>query len=381
MAASLSTSKTVHLHTLLHPDCLQLIFQKLDLLSLLTAGSVCREWHRVVIQLMQNVKAIDLGQVSKQSRWRLQEYQILSMLSMFCNLESITLKGWSDHHVDIAKIVLQKYKSEKLNRIDLRGRDGEFDINDIRAFAKNCPNLQHINISSCSTITDVMIEQLMSLWKQSLCSVDVSNCKKVTSKSIRMMVLRGISTIIASSCPKICGPMVVPSSNNCKIELLKLNSTNLTALHIAGDVLIQSLYLTDCKYLENLIIDAKTLVTLNMTGCKRLADAIITGEELTEVNFFGCYRISTEVIENVCVNCKKLRILNCNGAYSGTSFHVNMPSLETCDFVGCNSLDAFSMEAPNLKSVSFSNKAPLSQVHIKMPYGAQVKGMRPNFVC
>ncbi|XP_073489836.1 uncharacterized protein [Aquarana catesbeiana] len=233
----------------------------------------------------------------------------------------------------------------------------------IVALVEGCARLKNLSMNGCK-ITDHAITALLQKHSKSLVKVEVFGCHALTAKSLISITTEcsHLENLNIGRIPKVTDVCLTKIASN----LHKINTLNLTGLNVVRDRAVHYI-VKQCPKLENITLSScsqvtdislveistylRTITYLDVSGCKKISDIGIqalarscqqiryldlsstgTGKrgvcllasycnnslECLKLSF--CKEVTSDAIEKLCKNCKRLKILHLYGCRISPDF-------------------------------------------------------------
>ena len=199
--------------------------------------------------------------------------------------------------------------------------------NSLGEVGRRCPNLQSLNLSSCSSITDAGLSEVAS-GCSNLQSLDIWNCSSITDAGLSE-VAKGCSNLQSlnvSNCGSITDAGLSEVAKGCS-NLLSLDISNCSSITDAGLSEVAA-----CSKLQSL--DLRGCTNITDTGLSEVAKGC---PNLLSLDLYGCTNITGAGLSEVARLCLNLRSLDCRDckaitAASKAALRHSHPKLDfSCD--------------------------------------------------
>ncbi|XP_072260201.1 uncharacterized protein [Pyxicephalus adspersus] len=228
----------------------------------------------------------------------------------------------------------------------------------IIALVEGCAHLKNLSMNGCK-ITDHAIAVLLKMHCKSLIKLEVFGCHALTTKSLFSVAIEcsHLENLNIGRIPKVTDVCLTKIASN----LHKMKTLNLTGLNVVRDRAVHYI-VKQCPKLENMTLSScpqvtdvslveistylRTIKYLDVSGCKKISDIGIqslarscqqiqyldlsstgTGKrgvcllasycynslECLKLNF--CKEVTSDAIEKLCKNCKRLKVLHLYGCH------------------------------------------------------------------
>lgn len=398
--------------------------------AMMAAARVSVQWRRVALEVFGRLQSFDLGAVFRGRGGKGRgpvpsEAKLLGMLSALTALERLSLRSWlySDCFPDVAGVVMKRFRSRCLRDLDVSGLP--FTGNDLYRVLDGCPSLAFLRLVACPNVNDALLEGFAAVCAQrgkKLELVDVSSCPSVTPAGIKALLDRRVAKAVhANRCRRLDNLLWRPSHEPA-LDTLSLNEcVDLTQFGVEGPRDFENINLSQCLHLHSLLLFAhdntgaiipRRIKQLNLAGCVALSSITVsrprTGplagapvaqvaellpawhqfQNLEKLLLFRARSLPNAVFSTVfglsqeACSLPNLRTLRLNGCIRLETLRlVAYAHLELVDCSGCLNLQVIEVrECWQLQSLLLHNrKAPLTRVHISVPIGCEISGLRHDW--
>jgi tRNA U38,U39,U40 pseudouridine synthase TruA len=276
-------------------------------------------------------------------------------------LKSVTLDGQT---IDLS-----------VESLDYSDNDSITDIH-LAVLLAYCPQLQSLNLSGCSKITDAGVTALSQCAQ--LQSLNLTNCDKITDAGVTALShFTQLQSLNLSFCSKITDAGVAALSQCTQLQSLNLTycneitdagvtalsrSTQLQSLNLyscekitdasvtalSQCTQLQSLNLTYCKITDagvTALSQCTQLQSLNLSSCSKITDACVTAlsqcTQLQSVNLFNCSEITDAGVTALsqCTQLQSLNLYDCKEITdAGVTALSQCTQLQSVNLSGCNKI-------------------------------------------
>jgi EIN3-binding F-box protein len=235
--------------------------------------------------------------------------------------------------------------------------------------------LEELNLSGTEITTRGVTELLRGSGRaQSLLSLDVSRCSKISGDALVPGPRSMLRVLRASGCPAIHSiTLQLANTSSCLRELSLANCKSLREVIISAAPSLVDLNVSGCTQLTTLSLRCPNLIRLLASGCARLHIGTFNGSlfecpSLQEVNFFGCRSLESANFESVLpllVSVEELHLSGCVGLSRIVAVEgQGLRKLRKLMVDGCAVLRTIAVSSTELKEVSARACTRLMQVSL-----------------
>ena len=315
-------------------DALSIICHFLPLKDLLHVAHVCRRLQSIVYDT--TVK-LDMRAVSSNINHTVEmtsHFRCLTEISLRHDLTEAHVAALSRsfahlHQLEASRCELVPSAWERLlsycNHLRYLNIGGCSSVDNTVLYyvSRNCPQLQHLDVSYSERLTDTALTDIAAC--TTLVSLNVSACPYLTDGGFRVLLLRCVRLQI--------------------LDVSKCNVTDKFLQLLLPKCNLQTLKLAECREITDAGIEAMStacdrLTTLDVTACNisdyALQTIATSCKSLTNLNIGTCLSITDDGLREVALQCPKLSTVECYGCKSVTGkFVADAHELQTLNVRGC----------------------------------------------
>ncbi|KAL2326583.1 hypothetical protein Fmac_025641 [Flemingia macrophylla] len=228
------------------------------------------------------------------------------------------------------------------------------DCKEIERLDLHLKSLRELVLNGCSSLKEISVVSEKELYLFTLLSCDCKEIERLDlqSKSPRELVLNGCSSLKEIS--------VISN----ELKRLKLCGSAITSLlSISSLPKLTKLELSDCKEIERLDLQSKSLRELVLNGCSSLKEIKVISDELKRLKLCGSAITSFSSISSI----PKLTYLDLSYCIEIERLDLQPKSLRELVLNGCSSLKEISVISNELKRLKLCGSAITSLLSISSP--------------